>query len=213
MSDSISVCIGNYHFYNIGQLRDTWIDLPVEPQNIKPWLVKHGLYDTRHEEIYVSDYDGIPLGCSYGNLFNEYTPLHRLNILAQLIQDHPSEAETVERFITISGDEPESLLGLCNWILEADELPVYSYDIPEWCADDSPEEKFGLTLARYSPWYELLEKENVADYFSLSRYGEAQSMNVALGDDGYVDQTCDYPNEDFHSWKELLQLLHWNQDD
>lgn len=209
----MSVCIGNYGYYNEGQLRDTWIDLPVDPATIRPWLIEHGLRDRHHEETYISDYDGIPLGCSYGGIFSECTSLEELNVLAQLIEDHPIEAETVERFIGICGDEPDSILSLCNWVLQADELPVYSYDVPEWCEDDSPEEKFGYGLAQYAPWWDVLGAANVQDYFDLEAYGRAQAMNCALGDDGYVDQTQDYPSEDFYSWKEIKSMMPWHVED
>lgn len=206
---TISVCVGNYGYYNEGRLHDTWIDLPVDPATIQPWLVRHHLYDRRHEEIYISDYDGIPLGCSYGDTFSEYTSLEHLNVLAQLIEDHPSEAETVERFIGISGDEPGSILGLCNWVLQADDLPVYSYDVPEWCEDDSPEEKYGYSLAQYAEWWDVLGSQGLQDYFDLEAYGRAKAMDCALGDDGYVDQACDYPSESFYSWKEIKSMMPW----
>lgn len=210
---TISVCVGSYGWYNEGELHDTWLDLPVEPSEIKPWLIAHRLYDRSHEETYISDFDGIPLSCSYGSTFSEYTQLEHLNVLAQLIEDHPSEAETVARFIRISGDEPDSLLGLCNYLLQADDLPVYSYDIPEWCQNDNPEAKFGYSLAQYTEWWDALGAANTQDYFDLEAYGRAQAMNCALGDDGYVDQACDYPREDFYSWAEIEAMMPWHDDD
>ena len=34
MSGTISVCIGNYGYYNEGELHDAWIELPKEPAEI-----------------------------------------------------------------------------------------------------------------------------------------------------------------------------------
>lgn len=206
---TMSVCVGNYGWYNEGELRDAWIDLPVEPSEIGAWLVRHGLYDRLHEEIYISDYDGVPLGCGYGNIFSECTMLEHLNVLAQLVEDHPDEAGAVERFIDISGEEPESLLGLCNWVLQADELPVYGYDVPEWCEGDSPEAKFGYALAQYAEWWDALGAHGVQDYFDLEAFGRARSADCALGDEGYVDQAQDCPSEDLYSWDEIERMMPW----
>lgn len=210
---TISVCVGSYGWYNEGELRDTWLDLPVDPSTIKPWLIEHRLWDRRHEEIYISDYDGVPLGCSYGGAFSECTMLEHLNMLAQLMDMLPLEVEKVEAFIKTCGDEPESVLGLCAWILQADDLPYFDYDVPDYCRDDSPEEKYGLQLARYTKWYEQLEANGVSDYFSLEDYGRAWSANVCLGDEGYVDQCCDYPDEDRYSWDDIEQMMPWHTDE
>lgn len=59
---SIDVCIGNYGYYNEGELRDAWISLPKTSKEIGDFLSAHGLQDPEHEEIYISDYDGVPFG-------------------------------------------------------------------------------------------------------------------------------------------------------
>ena len=84
MSGTISVCIGNYGYYNEGELHDAWIELPKEPAEIKAFLEEHRLYDELHEEIYISDYDGTPFGCTAA--FVEWTSLDELNLLASQME-------------------------------------------------------------------------------------------------------------------------------
>lgn len=82
-TNGITVCIGNYGYYNEGYLHDSWITLPKTEQEIKDFLEKNNLYDEQHEEIYISDYDGVPFGLD--SLFTEYTHLDDLNLLAKQV--------------------------------------------------------------------------------------------------------------------------------
>lgn len=77
----LSVCIGNYGYYNEGELHDTWITLPKTEAEIRDFLHLNQLQDSQHEEIYISDYDGIPFGTRL--LFNEFCHLEDLNLLAK----------------------------------------------------------------------------------------------------------------------------------
>lgn len=43
--DGFDVCVGNYGYYNEGELHDTWMRLPMDPDKIEPWLRSHGLFD------------------------------------------------------------------------------------------------------------------------------------------------------------------------
>lgn len=74
--DGIDVCVGNWGYYSEGELRDTWMHLPMDPDEIEPWLRGHGLVDEEHEETYISDYDGLPFRCP--QVFNEYARLDKL---------------------------------------------------------------------------------------------------------------------------------------
>lgn len=65
--DGLDVCVGNYGYYNEGELHDTWMRLPMDPDKIEPWLRSHGLFDEEHEEIYISDYDALPFRCPEEN--------------------------------------------------------------------------------------------------------------------------------------------------
>lgn len=50
--DGFDVCVGNYGYYNEGELHDTWMRLPMDPDKIEPWLRSHDLFDEEHEEIW-----------------------------------------------------------------------------------------------------------------------------------------------------------------
>lgn len=78
--DGFDVCVGNWGYYSEGELRDTWMHLPIDPDKIEPWLRSHGLVDAEHEETYISDYDGLPFRCP--QVFDEYGRLDKLNVLA-----------------------------------------------------------------------------------------------------------------------------------
>lgn len=47
----LSVCIGNYGYYNEGELHDTWITLPKTEAEIRDFLHLNRLQDPLHEEI------------------------------------------------------------------------------------------------------------------------------------------------------------------
>lgn len=59
--DGLDVCVGNYRYYNEGELHDTWMRLPMDPDKIEPWLRSHGLfddlpvYDYEYDEMHVED--------------------------------------------------------------------------------------------------------------------------------------------------------------
>lgn len=97
----LSVCIGNYGYYNEGYLHDTWITLPKTEAEIRDFLHLNHLQDPLHEEIYISDYDGIPFGAT--QLFTEFCQLEDLNLLAkQLVTVSPSDLEKVGAWIQAS---------------------------------------------------------------------------------------------------------------
>lgn len=60
--DGFDVCVGNYGYYNEGELHDTWMRLPMDPDKIEPWLRSHGLFDEEHlvaqaDDLPVYDYE------------------------------------------------------------------------------------------------------------------------------------------------------------
>ena len=121
----LSVCIGNYGYYNEGELHYTWITLPKMESEIRDFLHLNRLQDPLHEEIYISDYDGVPFGTRL--LFNEFCHLEDLNLLAkQLVTANPADLEKVGAWIQ-ANDTPESLVGLMNLIEQADDIPFYSW--------------------------------------------------------------------------------------
>lgn len=88
--DGFDVCVGNYGYYNEGELHDTWMRLPMDPDKIEPWLRSHDLFDEEHEEIYISDYDALPFRCP--EVFDEYAHLDELNVLAMQLTLLPDGA-------------------------------------------------------------------------------------------------------------------------
>lgn len=106
--DGLDVCVGNYGYYNEGELHDTWMRLPMDPDKIEPWLRSHGLFDEEHEEIYISDYDALPFRCP--EVFDEYAHLDELNVLAMqltLLPDGALERSTPEEnyaYTVLDGD-------------------------------------------------------------------------------------------------------------
>lgn len=96
----LNVCIGNYGYYNEGSLHDAWITLPKTEAEIRDFLHLNQLQDSQHEEIYISDYDGIPFGTRL--LFNEFCHLEDLNLLAkQLVTANPADLEKVGAWIQL----------------------------------------------------------------------------------------------------------------
>lgn len=214
---SIDVCIGNYGYYNEGELRDAWISLPKTSKEISDFLSAHGLQDPEHEEIYISDYDGVPFGLT--NLFDEYTHLDDLNMLARQMEARPCAVETVKGALGCGIDEPGSVTGLMNWIEQADKIPYYAYDYTgayardEWgqtCIERlSADENYGYTVLEDTDLMRMLEKDSDAmSAFDVERYGRfcSDSGNVQLGDKGYVDGMQDMPDEDRYTREELAEM-------
>lgn len=124
--DGIDVCVGNWGYYSEGELRDTWMHLPMDPDEIEPWLRGHGLVDEEHEETYISDYDGLPFRCP--QVFNEYARLDKLNVLAMQLTLLP-EGDLAHIQAAIDHGEPLSRLDeLMNLVAQADELPVFDFN-------------------------------------------------------------------------------------
>lgn len=123
--DGFDVCVGNWGYYSEGELRDTWMHLPIDPDKIEPWLRSHGLVDAEHEETYISDYDGLPFRCP--QVFDEYGRLDKLNVLAMQLTLLP-EGDLAHIQAAIDYGEPlDHLDELMNLVAQADELPVFDY--------------------------------------------------------------------------------------
>lgn len=185
-SKGLEVCIGNYGYYNEGQLRDAWITLPKSEQEIHDFLQEHGLQDPMHEEIYISDYDGYPLGAN--KLFDEYAHLGDLNLLAmQLMCTDSYDLEKVEAWIAHE-NEPDDIVELMNMIEDADSIDLYGYE--EQYATCTPEENYGHTVVEYDEDLKsVLENNSLADSaFDYEAYGRdcAMQAGVTLLEDGYL---------------------------
>lgn len=164
--DGFDVCVGNYGYYNEGELHDTWMRLPMDPDKIEPWLRSHDLFDEEHEEIYISDYDALPFRCP--EVFDEYAHLDELNVLAMQLALLPDGAlEHIDAAVEY-GEPLNHLDELMNLVAQADDLPVYDYEYDEMHVEDqwhetclersTPEENYAYTVL------EEIRDETVAEW-------------------------------------------------
>ena len=181
---SIEVCIGNYGYYNEGELHDAWIELPKTDEEIRDFLKENRLYDAMHEEIYISDYDGVPFGLS--GLFGEMTSLDDLNLLAKVMEEMPDAAETVQQAIDCGIDSPDSVLGLMNWIVQADEIHFYGYSVDSGLFTDL-DECYGYSLIEDIGGIDQLDSGTITRYVDEEGFGRDLAItDVALGDSGFI---------------------------
>ena len=185
--DGLDVCVGNYGYYNEGELHDTWMRLPMDPDKIEPWLRSHGLFDEEHEEIYISDYDALPFRCP--EVFDEYAHLDELNVLAMQLTLLPDGAlEHIDAAVEY-GESLNHLDELMNLVAQADDLPVYDYEYDEMHV------------------WALMNRGNgeLLYCFDFNRYGEIAVNNgyVDLCETCYVDKRADWPALDEYSFEEI----------
>lgn len=180
--DGFDVCVGNYGYYNEGELHDTWMRLPMDPDKIEPWLRSHDLFDEEHEEIYISDYDALPFRCP--EVFDEYAHLDELMNLVAQADDLPV------------------------YDYEYDEMHVED-QWHETCLERStPEENYAYTvLDGDSEFWALMNRGNgeLLYCFDFNRYGEIAVNNgyVDLCETCYVDKRADWPALDEYSFEEI----------
>ena len=215
----LSGCIGNYGYYNEGELHDTWITLPKTEAEIRDFLHLNHLQDPLHEEIYISDYDGVPFGAT--QLFTEFCHLEDLNLLAkQFVTVSPGDLEKVGAWIQ-ANDTPESLVELMNLIEQADEIPFYSwgydgaYDKDEFGSmiytTMSPEKNYGYEMVEQNEELKhiLDSSSQIESAFDYEKYGRAytEGGEVTVLRDGYIDNCADGPDVDYYDRDELASLI------
>ena len=204
---SFEICIGNYGYYNEGELRDKWVELPIAPSAFHAWLKGNGLWDEAHEEIYISDYDGAPFGCS--KAFHENASIHELNLLARQMEDMgEGEAEKVEAWCGYVED-PSSIRELMNLIEQVEDLPIYGYSFDfAWSEDEwgqlwvdrqTPEENLGWQFLQENA---ALSAALAADSYASSAF-DVESYGSMIADGGitpcqrfYIDNCADGPDLD-----------------
>ena len=216
--DGLKVCIGNYGYYNEGQLRDKWITLPMGNAELDAFLRENGLWDPMHEEIYISDYDGFPFGLK--SLFGECTPLSELNVLAAQLRDlDMDDYERLDCFLD-AVDVPESMLELMNIVEDAKNLPVHKYDFEcAWVKDrwgeylvdrQTPSANLGEQFLKLnSALAKALELDSDAMFaFDVEKYGSCIENNgiIRAFQHHYVDTDENQPETDRYSLEELAEL-------
>ena len=132
----------------------------------------------------------------------------------------PDAVERVQEILDTGCDAPENIIELMNLVEQADEIPFYSYEYSDMFHKDSwgqtclerlsNEENFGYTLLEGSPLMELLEQNSAAmSAFDVGEYGRqvAESGNVSLTEQGYIDYAEDMPDLDYYSREELVEMI------
>lgn len=185
--NEIRVCIGNYGYYNEGELRDRWITLPKTDSEIEKFLKANGLHDPLHEEIYISDYDGIPLGMPYGDVFSEYTRLDDLNLLAKQMQDAPEwKLERAASAIEAGYVEPRGIVEVMNLIEQADEIDLVSW--PDQFDYASDEERLAYAVIDEIGGLGNIGRDALERHFNLKSYGrKLDDEGFVVGERGYLD--------------------------
>lgn len=185
--DGFDVCVGNYGYYNEGELHDTWMRLPMDPDKIEPWLRSHDLFDEEHEEILQlallpdGALEHIDAAVEYGEPLNHLDEL--MNLVAQ------------------ADDLPV-------YDYEYDEMHVED-QWHETCLERStPEENYAYTvLDGDSEFWALMNRGNgeLLYCFDFNRYGEIAVNNgyVDLCETCYVDKRADWPALDEYSFEEI----------
>lgn len=198
---ALKVCVGNYGYYNEGELHDAWIELPADPERIGGFLKENRLWDPMHEEIYISDYDEVPFGLS--SLFGECTPLDELNMLAEQMDVDDYDEDAIRAYCEAC-DAPSSIAELMNLIAQSDEIPYYRYDKK----GHSPMQSMGLTMVANDPDLEefLDEHPDIEYAFDYERYGECFDQEYTALENGYIECRQDGPDFDRYSLDELRAL-------
>ena len=204
---AFSVAVGNYGYYNEGELRDTVIELPQPVEAIDKFLTDHGLQDAQHEEIYISDYtDGVPFNAD----FAETTNLYDLNILAAAMDEKGIDMNDPRISLIEYADSGNDPIDLANYIMQEDELPIYSLEGYGW---NTPEANLAQEFLENSG---ILNEQTQNNTFSLSNYidmdklGSDLSYDVILGDNCYMYDTGELPDRNRYTREELETMLDLN---
>ena len=205
-SPTLTVCVGNYGYYNEGELRDSWAALPMEPDEIMPWLRGRGLYDERHEETYISDVDGWPFASFKPDLMD----VNDANRLALAMRHAGSDGvDTVAAALDCGCDTPDGVDGLINLLLQADEIPYAELPLDHWGQPSVG--AYGIELADDCGLYQELEDMGATCYFDFEEYGRDALNDYLTSESGYL--YGDMPDEDLYSRDEIDEVLGLKQQD
>lgn len=211
--NEIRVCVGNYGYYNEGELRDKWITLPKTDEEIERFLKENGLQDPLHEEIYISDYDGIPLGMPYGDVFSEYTRLEDLNLLAKQMQDAPEwKLQSAEAAIAAGYVEPTGIEEIMNLIEQADDIALISW--PDKFDYASDEERLAYAVIDERGGLENLNRSVFERHFDRKKYGrKLDDKGFVLGERGYLNPGIADVRDGLYEAEDIIEeakILGWS---
>ena len=219
MEKQFGIWVGNLGAYNAGVLAGEWISLPCDPDELDKTLENlssPGYARGAGEELFIADYDGTPFGLdpSCAALGEQASP-EELNMLARLMELDEEAAEKVESVLAAGVDAPKDVLGLANWLLEADSLPFFSYLLPEGLSPwQTPEVKMAWTDILLSGKAEVFEENSwIENNFDFEAYGRDLGLELFLGEDGYVDKSHGMPAQDGWDWNVIDSQCYWNLED
>ena len=196
--------IWNLGKYNEGELVGDWINLPASEKKINNFLKQVVGLDKNYEEYMISDYE---LDLQYSPF--EYENIYMLNLLAKAYEKI-EDLEKINCYL-----ETQSSLGISeiiNVILQEEKIPYYSYGVESPIMDK--EEKYGYAIADLMGISEILDNNNISDYFDFKRYGDMCriSNSVELFDNGYIDTNEDLDLK-FYSTDEIKEILNGDERD
>ncbi len=186
MQKVFSIFAQNLAYYNEGEIKGGWIDLPQSPEVIDRYLKEVVKVDSEHEEYEIADIDDIgPFPYSSIQWAN-VKDINNLAIIFSTLNTFQKEA-IAAHLITI-GEEHYDIDELINICLQADDINYYHYNFEgiEYSKDCSPEVKMGYTMAEEIGLYFELEKLGATNYFDFEKYGDSYSYNYELFKDGYL---------------------------
>lgn len=190
--------IWNLGKYNEGELVGGWINLPISEKKINNFLKQVVGLDKNYEEYMISDYE---LDLQYSPF--EYENIYKLNLLAKACEKI-IDLEKINCYLDTQTNL--GILEIINIVLQEDKIPYYSYGFKSDFMDK--EEKYGYEIADLTGISEILDKNNISDYFNFKRYGEMSSNLdcVELFKNGYVDMN-DEVNLSFYSEDEIKEII------
>lgn len=179
----LKVHLWNLGKYNESELVGGWIKLPVSEKKLDNFLKQVVGLNGEYEEYMISDYE---TDLQYSPF--EYENIYMLNILAT-ISERIQNIETINCYIDTQANL--SITEIINIILQEEKIPYYTYGFEgiENCEYMDKEEKYGYSMAEATGVTDILDKNNIIDYFDFKRYGEVWCSldSVELYDNGYID--------------------------
>lgn len=178
--------IGNYAYYNDGDLVGDWIELPFTDEEFQKFLRERVGVDAMHEEYGIFDTDLMgPFG-EIGVKVGEYDDIDEMNLLAKVCAEHPeADLEAVRAFMDNQGSA--DALQYANAVVQSDEIPFYHWeDSSEGYSSD--EEHFAYQELGNLGGPSALDAKELAEYFDFERYGRRlMDEGMGVGEDGFID--------------------------